>query len=297
MEVKKIIKYLLIGNLSSGKVIYEMSNTTNPKTIYDINQIFNNYYKEQYFRQENMKIEGYYMTITFERIFMIAKTDESFPFEKNFEVFKKIKERVPELSNIYQSKDNLSSKIKSSIYEYFNTLNKDKQFVNSISTKRNKSKFFRMKTNRYYNEEEINMKMKSSLISNSRSFEVDKLSGGRMIQDKENSIRDNNIKQRNKNIKNQKVSINLIDDNSWKDKTIGNKSLKPLNQSNLIVGNNNKRLQMQSSTAMNNNLIRELENLIWQITCCKKIIFIILIIIIIAQIIVIPIIIKKSYSY
>ena len=237
------------------------------------------------------------MTITFERIFMIAKTDESFPFEKNFEVFKKIKERVPELSNIYQSKDNLSSKIKNSIYEYFNTLNKDKQFVNSISTKRNKSKFFRMKTNRYYNEEEINMKMKSSLISNSRSFEVDKLSGGRMIQDKENSIRDKNIKQRNKNIKNQKVSINLIDDNSWKDKTIGNKSLKPLNQSNLIVENNNKRLQMQSSTAMNNNLIRELENLIWQITCCKKIIFIILIIIIIAQIIVIPIIIKKSYSY
>jgi hypothetical protein len=164
MEVKKIIKYLLIGNLSSGKVIYEMSNTTTPKTIYDINQIFNNYYKEQYFRQENMKIEGYYMTITFERIFMIAKTDESFPFEKNFEVFKKIKERVPELSNIYQSKDNLSSKIKNSIYEYFNTLNKDKQFVNSISTKRNKSKFFRMKTNRYYNDEEMNMRMKSSLI-------------------------------------------------------------------------------------------------------------------------------------
>ena len=44
-------------------------------------------------------------------------------------------------------------------------------------------------------------------------------------------------------------------------------------------------------------LLRELQNIIWNISCCKKIIFVILIIIIIAQIIAIPIIITKSYSY
>ena len=35
MEVEKVIHYLLIGNLLSGKVIYEMTNIIDPKTIYE----------------------------------------------------------------------------------------------------------------------------------------------------------------------------------------------------------------------------------------------------------------------
>ena len=55
MQVEKVINYLLIGNLLSGKVIYEMSNTIDPKTLYEANLIFNNYQKKEtsYFKYKN----------------------------------------------------------------------------------------------------------------------------------------------------------------------------------------------------------------------------------------------------
>ena len=291
MEAKKIIKYLLIGNLALGKVIYEMSNTSNPKTIYDIHNIFDAYYKQHYHRAENMQVDCYYITMTLERIFMIAKTDDTFPFEKNFELFKKIKDEIPELSKLHLNTKTIGLKIQNVINNYFNSINNDKQLLKTMSFKKNNNQLFKMKTNSYYNEEEMIMRVRNSLISNNKSLDIDKSSFANMIHDKNNYVRDTNIKGRNKT---KKITVRSFD-NSEKGKTSGNN---PLISSNLVVQNKINNLKMQPPPeTMYNNLIRELQNLIWQITCCKKIIFVILIIIIIAQIIAIPIIITKSYSY
>ena len=289
MEVKKIIKYLLIVNLASGKIIYEMSNSPNPETIYDINQIFNAYYKQHFQRAENMQVDGYYLTMTLERIFIMAKTDDSFPFEKNFEFFKKIIDEVPELSNPHLNSKNISLKIKNTIYNYFNNKNSDKQPLKTISLKKNNNQLYKMKTNSCYNEEDIIMKVRNTLINNSKNLDIDKSSFVNMIHDKDNK------KDRKILIKSKKITVRTVDDSiSEKNKNTGNN---PLTTSKLEIKNKISDNKFQPTPAMYTNLIRELQKIIWQISCCKKIIFVILIIIIIAQIIAIPIIITKSYSY
>ena len=299
MEIENILHYLLIGDLSTGKILYEMSNTTDAKTIYNISQLFNTYYKQHQHRAENIKVDSYYITITIERIIMISKTNEGFPFKQNFELFKKIKDNVPELSKMSLNKNNLKPKISNFIYDFFNELNynyNNPQIVNTISYNRNKNKINNNYSNNYYNEDE---KIKNSLISNNRSLDADKFSFTQMIQDKSN----NSINERynlrgsnhhNKFNKSKRISIKIIDENN-EDKT---NNSKPLIRSSLIVNNNNSLNKSVIQPAeMSHSLLQELQNLIWQIACCKKIIIFFLIIIIIAQIILIPIIINNSYSY
>jgi hypothetical protein len=301
MQAEQIIQYLLIGNLNSGKVIYEMSNTTDPKTIFDINQIFNTYFRQKQHRIENTRIESYYLTITIERNIMISKTSDSFPFEQNFELFKKIKEGVPELSkislnwNLYIHKKKLNKKITYIIHEYFKSLNNNQLIMNTISFKKNNSKINRKFTNNYYNEEEMNMRFKNNLINNSKSFDADKNSLNQLIEDKPiNNFDKNEIPNKNKT---KKISINIIDDNNEQDKTNISKSLI---QSSLLIKNGiNIRNSLNSlqTSQISKGLLRDLQNLIWNISCCKKVIMVFLVLIIIAQIIAIPLIINYSYSY
>ena len=301
MQAEQIIQYLLIGNLNSGKVIYEMSNTTDPKTIFDINQIFSTYFRQKQHRIENTRIESYYLTITIERNIMISKTSDSFPFEQNFELFKKIKEGVPELSkislnwNLYIHKKKLNKKITYIIHEYFKSLNNNQLIMNTISFKKNNSKINRKFTNNYYNEEEMNMRFKNNLINNSKSFDADKNSLNQLIEDKPiNNFDKNEIPNKNKT---KKISINIIDDNNEQDKTNISKSLI---QSSLLIKNGiNIRNSLNSlqTSQISKGLLRDLQNLIWNISCCKKVIMVFLVLIIIAQIIAIPLIINYSYSY
>ena len=301
MQVEKIIHYLLIGNLNSGRIIYEMSNKTDPKTIYDINQIFNSYHKQHHHKPENSKIDDYYMMITIERIIMISKTEPNFPFIQNFELFKKINEGIPELSemslnwNLPLHKKSLNMKISEKIKEFFAELNMNK-IMNTVSFKRNRnSTVNKIYTNNYYNEEQMNMRIRNSLISNlnnSISFDADKYSFTQMIQDKSNrSINANNDK--NNKIKNNKISVRMLDDNNEQDKTNINKSLI---QSSIII-NNNKIGAQQQLNHLPNGILRELQNILWNISCCKKMIIVVLVFIVIAQIIIIPVVIHSSYSY
>ena len=305
MDIENILHYLLIGDLTSGKIIYELSNTTDAKTIYDINQIFNAYNKQHQHRPENTKVDSYYITITIERIIMISKTDENFPFKQNFELFKKIKDRVPELSqmslnyNLALNKKNIKYKISDAINEFFNDINyNNQQIVNTISYNRNINKINNKNySNNYYNEDE---KIKNSLISNNRSFDADKFSFTQMIQDKPNNSINERINLRsgnslNKFNKNKKISVKIIDENNEEKTNIS----KSLIRSSLIVNNNNNSLNKSDiqPVEMSYSLLRELQNLIWQISCCKKIIIFFLVFIIIAQIVIIPIIINNCYSY
>ena len=296
MEVDQIIQYLLIGNLTTDKVIFEMLNSKDAKTIYDINQIFNTYSKKRHHRPESTKIESYSIMITVERIIMILKTDDTFPFDQNFELFKKIKNKVPELSELNWSlalqRQDLKEKISNAIDEFFTEYNNNLQKVmNTISFRNNRSKINNIYTNNYYNEEEMNMKNRNSLISNNRSFDGEKYSFNQLIQEKGNSSNNDKNSLNNKNrLRSKRISVKMIDENNEQDKTNVSKSLI---QSSLLVKNQNK---LQTSQ-IPNSLLRELENIIWHITCCKKFILFFLIIIIIAQIIAIPIIIYCSYSY
>lgn len=309
MKVEKIIHYLLIGSLTSRKIIYEMTNTTDAKAIYDINQIFNSYSKLHNHRPENTKVESYYMTITPGRIIMIIQTDESFPFKQNFELFKKIKNDVQELSemnlnnNLAHHKMNLGPKITQSIYDFFNELNSE-QILNVGSFRRNDTRLSKIMTNNYYNEEQMNMRIRNSLIKNNISFDADKFSLTQMIPDRtKGSNRSNNsinekmsLYEQNNYKKSKKINVKIIDDNNEPDKSNISKSVnKYLIQSNLIAKNFNKN--STQSPRVPYALLRELQNIIWNITCCKKVIFFFLIFIIICQIIIIPIIIHYSYSY
>lgn len=303
MKVEKIIHYLLIGNLNSGRIIYEMPNKTDPKTIYDINQIFNSYHKQHHHKPENSKIDNYYMMITIERIIMISKTDPNLPFRQNFELFKKINEGIPELAemslnwNLPLHKKSLNLKISEKISEFFAELNSNK-IMNTVSFKRNRSAMInKIYTNNYYNEEQMNMRIRNSLISNLNnniSFDADKYSFTQMIQDKSNRSINSNLDKSNK-IMNNKISVRIFDDNKEQDKTNINKSLI---QSNITINNNiNKMRTQQELNQLPYGLLRELQNIIWNISCCKKIIIVVLIIIIITQIIIIPVVIHSSYSY
>ena len=80
---------VLIGNLYSGKVIYEKSNIIDSKKIYEANLIFTNYKKK--IHSLNKQIESFAISIFSDNIIMIVKTDDLFPIERSFDLFKKIK--------------------------------------------------------------------------------------------------------------------------------------------------------------------------------------------------------------
>lgn len=304
MNTKNIIKYLLIGNLYSGKVVYEMINTKDPKIIYDINQIFHSYTKKRHIKPENVEIEGYYMSISLERIIMISKVDETLPMNQIFDLFNKINAEVPQLKkmsldwSLILHKEAINSKINKIIDDFFtnlNKLNKNLEFRNTISFKNKKSFKINNMHNKYDKEQNILKQIRKGLISNNLDF--DKFSFNNLIEqsnisiNNKNSINENisiNINNKDKNKKN----IKLIDDND-QEKTNLSKSLV---RASLIANINNNKKSIANQNLVY-SIMRELENLIWKISCCKKIIVVILIIIAIGQIIAIILLVKYSYSY
>ena len=301
MDIKKIIKYLLIGNLYSGKLVYEKINTKDPKIIYDINQIFHSYTKKRHIKSENVEIEGYYVSISLERIIMISKVDETLPMNQIFDLFNKINDEVPQLKkmsldwSLILHKEAINSKINKIIDDFFtnlNILNKNLEFRNTISFKNKKSFKINNMHNKYDKEQNILKQIRKGLISNNLDF--DKFSFNNLIESNNSINNKNSINENisiNINSKNKK-NIKLIDDND-QDKTNLSKSLV---RASLIANiNNNKK--STSNQKLVYSILRELENLIRKISCCKKIIVVILIIIAIGQIIAIILLIKYSYSY
>ena len=101
MEIEKIIQYLLIGNLISGKIIYELQYTNDKNIIYEIKHLFNTYSIKPYLNQENLKIESYYINISIEKLIMISKTNASFTIEQNLEL------NIPDLFQYSLKKPNI----------------------------------------------------------------------------------------------------------------------------------------------------------------------------------------------
>ena len=298
MEAEKTIKYLLIGNLITGKIIYEMINTNSAKIIYDINQLFNSFHKNKNnTRPEKIKVESYNIMINTRGVLMISKTLDSFSFGKNMELFKTIEEKVPYLSelsinfSLSYHRQNTDNKITGIIKEFFKGL-QNTNLMNTVSYTNIPSKNNKTVTNNYNNEEEMTIKKKNSLISsnNNRSFDNDKNSINQLIQENNNDDTYNDENGFKKREYNNKVSVKILNDNNGIDKTNINKSLI---QSNVIVKKNN---DLQNSVNQQ-NMTKELDGIIRNISCCRKVIFIFLLLVIIAQIIIIPCIIKYSYSY
>ena len=304
MEVEKIIHYILIGNLLSKKVIYEMSNTIDPKTIYEANLIFSNYQKRKH-HSINTKIESFTVSIFIDNIIMIIKTDTLYPIERNFELFKKIKNSVPDLYelsldwNLNLYKQNISEKITKIIYEYFNDMNNSRKILNTVS-------YIKNDISDIIEEESDENKKDSSISSNySKNNKNDK-------QNRRNSLISSNtdgdnmkiikkkskIFKNNENNKSVKISVKMIDDNE-DNKTNMYKSL--IQSSSLAKINNNNDIYKSQSSLKNSHLtnryVNDVKNIVYNITCCKKVILFIIILVIIVQVVVIPLIIKYSYSY
>ena len=293
MNEEEIIQYLLIGNLHSKKIIYEMSNTKDGKIIYDINQIFLLYSKKWHIKPGNSKVDSYCVFISVERIIMISKTKESFSVNQIFELFNKIN-GIPELSktskwNYIHEKESLKTKITNAIHEFFNNMNSSHRILNTVSFK---SKEITHKKNRkYYDEQPYLKQIRNSLISN--NLDLDKFSFNQLIQDDNSSNGNANETLKVNQQKRRKRIVKIIDENE-QDKSNLSKSLV---RASLIVNNMNSNTNNEPNSKLAISLLKELDSMIKNISYCKKIIIVILILIIIIEIIVIPLIIKVSYSY
>ena len=242
---------------------------------------------------------------------MIVKTDDVYPIERNFELFKIIKKSIPDLSelsldwNLNLYKQSLNEKITKIIFDYFNDINSSRKVLNTMSyIKNDVSNIIEEESDENKidssnsSQNGINKKNRSnkrnSLISN--SIIGDNISLKDIKLDKTVYLKKSKTKIFND--KNKKVSINLIDDTE-ENKTNMYKSL--IQSSSLVkINNNNDNIKIPNAindTHITNKYVNEMKDIVWKITCCKKIIcfFIILIIIIIC--VVIPLIIKYTYSY
>jgi hypothetical protein len=296
MNVEEIIQYLLIGNLYSKKIIYEMSNTNNGKIIFDINQIFLLYSKKWHIKPGNSKVDSYNVFITVERIIMISKSKESFSVNQNFELFNKIINDVPELSkmsrwNYIHEKENLKNKITSVIHEFFNNMKTSHKILNKVSFKKNEEIADKKNNTKYYDEQTYLKQIRNSLISN--NLDLDKFSFNHLIQDDNTSNGNDNETLKVSKQKRKKKVVKIIDENE-QDKSNMSKSLV---RASLIVKNMNNNTNNAQNPKLAINLLQELDSMIRNISYCKKIIIVLLVIIIIIEIIVIPLIIKFSYSY
>ena len=295
MNVEEIIQYLLIGNLYSKKIIYEMSNTKDGKIIYDINQIFLLYSKKWHIKPGNSKVDSYNVFISVERIIMISKSKESFSVNQNFELFNKLINDIPELSkmsrwNYVHEKENLKAKITNVIHEYFNNMITSRKILNTVSF--NKTQDITHKKNtKYYDEQDYLKQIRNSLISN--NLDLDKFSFNQLIPDDNSSNGNANETLKVSQKKRKKKIIKIIDENEHEKSNMS----KSLVRASLIVNNMNRDTNKAPNPKLAINLLKELDSMIKNISYCKKIIIVILIIIIIIEIIVIPLIIKFSYSY
>ena len=315
MEIEKIIQYLLIGNLISGKIIYELQYTNDKNIIYEIKNLFNTYSIKPYLNQENLKIESYYINISVEKLIMISKTNASFTIELNLELFNKIRKSIPDLikypfikPNIKKEKQSLSTKITNIIYDYFQYINANKQIISEAFFKihpKNNNNLIHYHKNVFKNNNRniyINNKNKKNIITveNNKTIDIDKSSNRQILKESTNTIdyfgpkiiypNDNKInynENKNKNQLNQLV-LNQIKEEEEENYNI----IKSFYRSrNLFKKDNTKDLFLfkKSNNLNNSNNSNNSKN--------RKIMIFILIIIIIAQIATIPLIIINSYSY
>ena len=307
MEVEKIIHYILIGNLMSGKVIYEMANTIEPKILYEANLIFSNFHKKKHHSQ-NTKISSFTVSIFIDNIIMIMKSDDTFPLERNFDLFKKIRKSVPDLYeisldwslNLY--KQSLNEKITKVIQDYFTDLNTSRKALNTVSYIKNDITDII--------EEETDENKKDSSISDKHSQ-----NGKNMTRERRNSLISSNtdgenmqIKGKSKIFKNKenkaKISVKMIDDtddnktNMYKS-IIQSSSLVRMNNSNNSSNNNDLNGSRNSikDSHMNNKYVSDIKHIVSNISCCKRTILFFIVLIIIIQVVAIPLIILFSYSY
>ena len=312
MEVEKIIHYLLIGNLYSGKVIYEKSNIIDPKTIYEANLIFTNYQKKK-IHSLNTQIESFTISIFSDNIIMIVKVDDLFQIERSFDLFKKIKKSIPDLYelsldfNLNLYKQSLGEKILKIIQEYFNEINESRKIQNNFSYRKkdindiieeesDESK--KDSSNSSKNSKNNRKEKKNSLIS--RTIDVDNFSFNSIKLDKTIYSKKNQSKILKKGGGGgKKISVKLIDDNEEENKTNMYRAL--IQSSSIVKINNNNDINRSkfklNESQLTNKYADDLKNIVKKITCCKKVIIFFIILVIIIQVVVIPIIIKFSYSY
>jgi len=311
MEVEKIIHYLLIGNLVSGRIIYEMSNIIGPKVLYEANLIFSNFQKKKH-HSHNTKINSFTVSIFIDNIIMIMKTDDLYPIERNFDLFKKIKREIPnlyELSldwNLNLYKQSINEKITKTIHDYFSDLNSSRKILNTVS-------YIKNDINDIIEEESAENKIESSVSSKNSnnknkkrnslisSNDGDKISLSNIKLDKTVFVNERKSKIFNKSIDNNKskrISVKMIDDNE-NNKTNMYKSL--IQSSSLVrINNNNENDKMRNTmreSQLTNKYVKDLKNIVSNISCCKRCIIFFIILIIIIQVVVIPLIILYSYSY
>ena len=135
MEFNDIFEYLLLGNLISGKILYELKNTSDITIINDINQLFYNFSLQKKLISLKNNIDSYYISFAEEQLIMISKLKIAFSQEQNSELFETIRNRVPDLieskyiiKHKYR-KRNLYLKITNVIYDYFQYINVDKRIM------------------------------------------------------------------------------------------------------------------------------------------------------------------------
>ena len=245
------------------------------------------------------------------------KTDELYPIERNFDLFKKIKKSVPnlyELSldwNLNLYKQSLSEKITKIIYDYFSDLNSSRKILNTVS-------YIKNDINDIIEEESDENKMESSVSSKNSnnnnnknkknkkrnrlisSNDGDKISLSNIKLDKTVFVKERKSKIFDKSIDNNKskrISVKMIDDNE-NNKTNMYKSL--IQSSSLVRINNNENDKMRNTmkeSHMTNKYVSDLKNIVTNISCCKRFIIFFIVLVIIIQVVAIPLIILYSYSY
>ena len=301
MEIEKIIEYLLIGNLRSQTIIYEMQNTNDINIVNEVKLLFAIYLDKHNIKEESAKVESFYINISSEKIIMIAKTNISFTLEQNKELFERINKYAldPKSSRLKmwrRKKLSLSAKITNLIYDYFQYINANKQVISEA--------YFKIGTKSQNNvSKKMNFKYNNnSLVSldNTRTLDVDKSSMRQII----NGSINNNNNMNNINISDDKTEIvnikvnypnnNIYDNNRNKNK--GNNLIlndnKDLDNTNIskssnILGNNNS----------NNYSIKASQKREWKISWKRVIIIFILVLIVLIIIGSIYLIIINSYSY
>lgn len=319
MEIETIVQYLLIGNLISGKIIYELQYTNDINIIYEIKNLFNTYSIKTNLNQENIKIESYYINISVEKLIMISKTNVSFTIEQSLELFNIIRKSIPDLiryplikPNIKKEKQSLTTKITNIIYDYFQYVNANKQIISEaffkIHPKNNNNLIHYHKNDnkiKSNNDKNKNIFMNNkniknnSVIDENKTIDIDKSSNRQFLKESTNNIdyfgqpkivypSDNkNNNNNNKNILNQ-LELNQKKEEEEENYNI----IKSLHKSrNLFKKENTKDIFLfkNSNNLNNSNNSNNYKN--------RKIMIFILIIIIVAQIVTIPLIIINSYSY
>ena len=180
-DSKTPIKYLLIGDSSTNKIITEFtSGNALPKTKKEINQIFNKLCKSPNKKlDERNKItskdENYYFTFCKPDLIFIILADNNYPERHIFELIQKINEdNIPSMVNdetrelnptgrqalkqlidIYQEPKNINkiaeiqSDVDSIKIDMKKNINKMVESVDDVNTLQNKSEALRLESNDY----------------------------------------------------------------------------------------------------------------------------------------------------